>query len=242
MSAYVTKPTSACERVSRALSVLLSELHFPTRALGPITEARDLLLRAALDANEFYATERDELVRDVVQLRSDLAAAVARASSLERTIATLWMRLRRAGQFLIEEVGACGPENADDTAERAAGLIRKQADTFDALSSQLGNLLAVIHRDGGHYESEHGTEKACADAELAVHVQRGIADGYHGALKIWRQRAEQAEARLAAIDNAPTVAVVSECAAGLYVHQKLFGAQLAEPSAELIYRPTKDQA
>ena len=30
--------------------------------------------------------------------------------------------------------------------------------TIAALSSQLGNLLAVIHRDGGHYESEHGTE------------------------------------------------------------------------------------
>ena len=46
------------------------------------------------------------------------------------------------------------------------------------LSSQLGNLLAVIHRDGGHYESEHGTEKACADAETAVHVLRGSLEGY----------------------------------------------------------------
>jgi len=36
--------------------------------------------------------------------------------------------------------------------------------TIAALSSQLGNLLAVIHRDGGHYESEHGTEKAVTDA------------------------------------------------------------------------------
>jgi len=120
VSAYVTKPISTCERVSRALSALLSELHFPTRALGPITEARDLLLRAALDANEFYSTERDELTRDVVKLRADLAAAVAKRN------------------------------------EWAGGAAR--------LSSQLGNLLAVIHRDGGHYEAEHGTEKACADA------------------------------------------------------------------------------
>lgn len=82
MSTYVTRPTSACERVSRELSVLLSELHFPTRALGPITEARDLLLGATLDANEFYATERDELVRDVVQLRTELAAAVAERDRL----------------------------------------------------------------------------------------------------------------------------------------------------------------
>lgn len=104
--------------------------------------------------------------------------AIERTSSLERTIAALQMRLRRSGQLLIEEIGACGPESADDTADRAAGLIRKQADTIAALSSQLGNLLAVIHRDGGHYESEHGTEKACADAETAVHVLRGSLEGY----------------------------------------------------------------
>lgn len=29
----------------------------------------------------------------------------------------------------------------------------------------LGNLLAVIHRDGGHYQAEHGSEKAAKDAE-----------------------------------------------------------------------------
>ncbi len=28
----------------------------------------------------------------------------------------------------------------------------------------LGELLAVIHCDGGHYRSEHGTEKAVKDA------------------------------------------------------------------------------
>lgn len=72
---------------------------------------------------------------------------------------------REAGGAQINvRIGADGPESADDTAERAAGVIRRQADAIAALSSQLGNLLAVIHRDGGHYESEYGTEKACADA------------------------------------------------------------------------------
>ena len=66
-----------------------------------------------------------------------------------------------------------------------------RGDVLDATEYRLGSLLAVIHRDGGHYQTEHGTEKACADAELAVHVQRGIADGYHDAIKIWRHRAEQ---------------------------------------------------
>lgn len=32
----------------------------------------------------------------------------------------------------------------------------------------LSNLLARIHRDGGHYEAEHGTEKAVAEAEKRI--------------------------------------------------------------------------
>lgn len=32
----------------------------------------------------------------------------------------------------------------------------------------LSNLLARIHRDGGHYEAEHGTQKAVQDADLLV--------------------------------------------------------------------------
>lgn len=36
----------------------------------------------------------------------------------------------------------------------------------------IGNLLAVIHRDGGHYEAEHGILKACADAEQVVQRER----------------------------------------------------------------------
>ncbi len=137
------------------------------RAMSDVVAERDQL-RAKVATLELLQQEaianeidRDEELQDV---RTDLAAAVARTSSLERTIATIQMRLRRAGQLLIEEIGADGPENADDTAERAAGVIRNQADAIATMSDQLGNLLAVIHRDGGHYESEHGTERACADA------------------------------------------------------------------------------
>lgn len=32
----------------------------------------------------------------------------------------------------------------------------------------MGNLLAVIHRDGGHYLSQHGWQKACEDGETVV--------------------------------------------------------------------------
>jgi len=35
-------------------------------------------------------------------------------------------------------------------------------------SELLGQLLAVIHRDGGHYQEKHGTEKAVYDAKDIV--------------------------------------------------------------------------
>lgn len=34
--------------------------------------------------------------------------------------------------------------------------------------NQLSNLLARIHRDGGHYEHEHGTAKAVEDADKII--------------------------------------------------------------------------
>jgi hypothetical protein len=37
-----------------------------------------------------------------------------------------------------------------------------------ALERDLGNLLAVIHRDGGYYAAKHGNTKASQDAEAIV--------------------------------------------------------------------------
>jgi hypothetical protein len=36
----------------------------------------------------------------------------------------------------------------------------------------LSDLLAIIHRDGGHYEAEHGTQRAFEDAVRIVHSYR----------------------------------------------------------------------
>lgn len=36
------------------------------------------------------------------------------------------------------------------------------------LEHHVGNLLARIHRDGGHYQAEHGNDKAIRDADLIV--------------------------------------------------------------------------
>jgi len=50
----------------------------------------------------------------------------------------------------------------------APALMRQAADMLEADAQRLSNLLARIHRDGGHYEVEHGTDKAVADADLKV--------------------------------------------------------------------------
>jgi len=43
---------------------------------------------------------------------------------------------------------------------------------IDRLSTELANLLAVIHRDGGHYQAEHGTVKAVEEAKATVFRER----------------------------------------------------------------------
>lgn len=47
------------------------------------------------------------------------------------------------------------------------GYIKLEAER-DSLRTHAGNLLAVIHRDGGHYTSDLGFEAACVDGEKVV--------------------------------------------------------------------------
>lgn len=47
-----------------------------------------------------------------------------------------------------------------------------EGEALRAKLTKLDDLLAVIHRDGGHYQAEHGTAKAIEDAIAAVHALR----------------------------------------------------------------------
>lgn len=53
----------------------------------------------------------------------------------------------------------------------------------DRLKNQLGNLLARAHRDGGHYQAAHGTEKACKDADMAIAKAHADVDSLTEAVK-----------------------------------------------------------
>ena len=50
-----------------------------------------------------------------------------------------------------------------------------KADVTFAEREAISNLLAVIHRDGGHYEAKHGLLKAVEDAEKKVQTWRKVA-------------------------------------------------------------------
>jgi hypothetical protein len=47
-------------------------------------------------------------------------------------------------------------------------LVRKQQAELVRLRAQLSNLLAVIHRDSGQYEQQHGTEVAVQAAMAQI--------------------------------------------------------------------------
>lgn len=63
------------------------------------------------------------------------------------------------------------------------GQMRAYSDAENAaLLTNLGNLLAILHGDGGHYENEHGTDKAAADAIDKFHERIVQADAEQFAL------------------------------------------------------------
>ena len=51
-------------------------------------------------------------------------------------------------------------------------ILRAMQREADQLRQRVGDLLAVIHRDGGHYQIEHGEEKAIEDAKSVVLTDR----------------------------------------------------------------------
>lgn len=77
-------------------------------------------------------------------------------------------------------------ENAKDceALENENAALRKENETLRDKVNHAGNLLAVIHRDGGHYIDEFGWEKACQDAQtIAVRLLRECSDAWDSASK-----------------------------------------------------------
>ena len=81
---------------------------------------------------------------------------------------------RAVNESASECAPSCDAEGHDavcprtTTAQWLIDLRRRLAD----MEAQLGNLLAVIHRDGGHYAAKHGQARAAQDAEARILAER----------------------------------------------------------------------
>lgn len=58
--------------------------------------------------------------------------------------------------------------------------------------SSIEDLLAIIHRDGGHYQSEHGKDKAIEDAIMVVCNLRVNSDHHHSMATVFATTLKQA--------------------------------------------------
>ncbi len=72
----------------------------------------------------------------------------------------------------------------------ARTAIPELLDEIERLRQSLGNLLAVIHRDGGHYTAMHGREKAVRDAHLIWASLIGDNERLRAALKPFAEDVE----------------------------------------------------
>lgn len=124
-------------------------------------------IRALASAGMSWGLLADDYCSQIVAL-IDAAPAIDAAPVSEQTLRTL--------VYQIEDLK---PSKHKDNAENAIAILRnafRKAIDAAGAKQQLSNLLARIHRDGGHYEAEHGTDKAVDDADTIVANLNAAAD------------------------------------------------------------------
>jgi hypothetical protein len=150
------------------------------------TDATDQVL-AVLDNFKIAAFENDEQYEALANAIRKAIAMHVRPGMTDPLQDPGVQGLAQLGRNAIERVAQLEAETARLTGclERANAQAEHferewylRGEVLDTAEYWLGSLLAVIHRDGGHYEAEHGTARAADDAIAAVHVLRGSLEGY----------------------------------------------------------------
>lgn len=130
------------------------------RMITPMTSIKEALATALPILREVALTDDDPRYKAAMQKVATALASLESGDARERiarVIDPLSFHLREESGGLLCTV-ECNEALATADAILATGLVSAKHDRL------LGDLLAVIHRDGGHYQSDHGTEKAVADA------------------------------------------------------------------------------
>ena len=123
------------------------------------------------DTRDEHAISVESIEMEIAKLREKIAAAEARN---RRGMCTYCGHIEtlppgedhKTGlvRIMAKHIESC----EQHPLKRIAEIVDPIAAERDQARTELGNLLAVIHRDGGHYQSEHGTEKASKDAQEIV--------------------------------------------------------------------------
>lgn len=77
------------------------------------------------------------------------------------------LRLRSVSQILIQEIGAAGPENAEDSARRACGVIQRQADQIVSADARIAELEREIERLDAQWRDELRIYRETENARIA---------------------------------------------------------------------------
>ena len=97
----------------------------------------------------------------------DLSAAIVLIVGQMEQIATL------KGEIAdLQQAQECSEEFAEKELERYKNAHEAAERELTKIQRYLNDLLAIIHRDGGHYQAEHGYEKAVRDAINVISQQR----------------------------------------------------------------------
>ena len=125
----------------------------------------------------------DDEAAEIRRLRTRLAESEAEVGRLTNKLNTDSQTLEI--ECLKAEVGRL--TRSCDGWQGDARLYARNAADWEAKArtaeAERDDLLARIHRDGGHYVLEHGVKKACADADLIVANLYAERDGLLGALR-----------------------------------------------------------
>jgi lipopolysaccharide biosynthesis regulator YciM len=87
-----------------------------------------------------------ELKQELQQASEQSASHEAAATALRSANTANLERIRIAAQILITEIGAPGPENIEDTADRAIAVIRQARERIAALESAVKSCATPIKR------------------------------------------------------------------------------------------------
>lgn len=134
--------------------------------------ATDELLDEAADALEAKDKRIAELEGCVRLHQSATSSSGEAVDGLVSRIAELeWQRDNNIRGCQCSEDEACAhvrrAEKAEADLETCEIMLEQERGFYRKADADLGNLLAAIHRDGGHYQAEHGTKQAVDEAHHA---------------------------------------------------------------------------